>query len=1109
MDHPQLQCSVRTAYTGDGVVPQTGKGVLEHIILRGEGGTGSYAVYFDDFAVVAQNTLAYTLDAGAPAGATIGRRTGKFSWTPTTAQAGTHTITVRVTDQGGAQDFETIKITVTGAGNNPPSLAFIGNKTIKEGSALTFTATATDPDAGQALTFSLTGAPAGASISTAGAFSWTPTEAQGPGSYPITVRVSDNGSPSSNDFENITITVSEVNTAPVMAAIPTLSVDEMTTFNFTPSTTDSDVPTQSFTYSLVSGPEGMTINPSNGALSWPTTESMGDETNEVVIRVADNGSPALFSERVFDLIVNEINRTPTITIGNTATTGMKVADYETFPTDTFNGVAMFRQPNFSPSTGSFLDASPNISTITDEFPEGVAGSRVVKASFSFKTGTTNPWLRFTTFNTTAGNLVPNPTISFTNTVRFSIYSDRSVKVALGLRETSTTAAIGFDGGYTGTLEWVGATASGSSPVPSRIVDATNWTTLEFALPNETITAFPGSGNGALTSTTGKGVLEHLAIVPNDGTGTYNIYVDNFEVLAPTTNFVVDTAKTIQLYASATDPDAPAQALTFSLDAASPTNATIDSKSGVIEWTPTAEQSPSTNIFYVRVTDDGVPAPLSDMKTVTVRVNKVNTAPRIVYFQKEFFIVPGEPWEYFASAVDDDIPADTLTFSLVGTPPSGMTLDSGSGALAWTPSSISGTNYATIRVTDNGTPAMFDELTLIIVVSATNQAPSLSLSTARATEKVFTFETFTNGTPNEQVLFKKPANSTTTSAFIDTAATNFTSITTSFPAGNANAGAKVMKAQWNFKTGVVDYWVRLTTFNTTFLPNPAFDTTKRLKFDVYTTKALKIGLGIRETASAAENGANGGTTGAIEYVGVGSKIGTTPVPTRTVAANTWTTLEFDLPVEPCQTLTGNSILAAGQQALEHLILKGEGGSGTYTVYIDNFDVVTTAALPGAITMKSGSTLTFTASGSDPDSHPISYGIVEGPAVTATMDSVTGAFAWTPDATFNGTTNDVEVFVEDAPPGGTQTKRAYGVVTVTVNADTLATQAADSVSAGETVALEWNAAVGVSYQVQSKAGAGDWTNLGEPIVAASAVESVVVENGDTTRLYRVVEAAGANE
>ncbi len=53
-----------------------------------------------DFDAPAQ-ALFYSLDAGAPAGATIGSSSGRFTWTPSTLQApGTNTITVRVTDNG-------------------------------------------------------------------------------------------------------------------------------------------------------------------------------------------------------------------------------------------------------------------------------------------------------------------------------------------------------------------------------------------------------------------------------------------------------------------------------------------------------------------------------------------------------------------------------------------------------------------------------------------------------------------------------------------------------------------------------------------------------------------------------------------------------------------------------------------------------------------------------------------------------------------------------------------------------------------------------------------------------------------------------------------------
>src|SRR5205085_6155351 len=124
--------------------------------------------------------------------------------------------------------------------------------------------------------------------------------------------------------------------------------------------------------------------------------------------------------------------------------------------------------------------------------------------------------------------------------------------------------------------------------------------------------------------------------------------------------------------------------------------------------------------------------------------------------------------YDLTAQDEDVPAQTLTFSLISGP-TGATV-SGAGTFSWTPPAGNSTNFATVRVTDNGSPALWDETTVTIIVVPTNAAPVLSLGTARVTEPVFTFETFTNNTPNEAVLFKKPFNSTTTSAYIDTAVT---------------------------------------------------------------------------------------------------------------------------------------------------------------------------------------------------------------------------------------------------------------------------------------------------------------------------------------------------
>jgi Lamin Tail Domain/Bacterial Ig domain/CotH kinase protein/Putative Ig domain/Long Rib domain len=244
-------------------------------------------------------TLTYSLDAGAPPGASIGSSSGTFNWRPTEDQGpGAYSVTVRVTDDGSPNlsDAETILITVNEA-NLPPVLASIGNKTVNEGALLTFTATATDPDLPpQGLVFSLdAGAPGTAHIDPAsGVFTWTPAEADGPGAYNITVRVTDTASSPLSDFETIAVTVNEVNTAPNLSPIGNRTVQKGQTLTFTASATDSDRPNQTLTYTLDAGaPSGATINASSGAFSWTPAANQGAGNYPVTVRVTDNGSPAM------------------------------------------------------------------------------------------------------------------------------------------------------------------------------------------------------------------------------------------------------------------------------------------------------------------------------------------------------------------------------------------------------------------------------------------------------------------------------------------------------------------------------------------------------------------------------------------------------------------------------------------------------------------------------------------------------------------------------------------------------------------------------------------------------------------------------------------------
>ena len=90
--------------------------------------------------------------------------------------------------------------------NSAPVLAPIGTKTATLGQTLSFTLTATDAQAGQTLTYSiLSGAPAGATLTTAGLFTWHTAFSLVPSTNHVTVQVADNGAPMMTDTETFTL----------------------------------------------------------------------------------------------------------------------------------------------------------------------------------------------------------------------------------------------------------------------------------------------------------------------------------------------------------------------------------------------------------------------------------------------------------------------------------------------------------------------------------------------------------------------------------------------------------------------------------------------------------------------------------------------------------------------------------------------------------------------------------------------------------------------------------------------------------------------------------------------------------------------------------------
>jgi len=152
-----------------------------------------------------------------------------------------------------------------------------------------------------------------------------------------------------------------------------------------------------------------------------------------------------------------------------------------------------------------------------------------------------------------------------------------------------------------------------------------------------------------------------------------------------------------------DSDLPANPLSYKLGGA-PANAVL-SPSGILTWTPTEAQGPSTNTFTVALMDDSPDAingrNLGVTNTLQVVVREVNQLPVITELADRRANA-GETIHVAVEAQDADLPAQPLSVRL-GAAPQGATLDP-EGGFSWSVGvgQADTTNVVQI-IADDGTP----------------------------------------------------------------------------------------------------------------------------------------------------------------------------------------------------------------------------------------------------------------------------------------------------------------------------------------------------------------------------------------------------------------------
>ncbi|MDY6932590.1 MAG: DUF2341 domain-containing protein [Spirochaetota bacterium] len=278
--------------------------------------------------------LTYSV-SNLPRGATFNASTGEFFWQPDYTQSGNHKdILFTVIDNGTPStlsDSKAINITV-GMVNSPPILTPIGDKLVNENDTLSFTISATDID-GDELTYSASNLPTGASLNTPQRlFSWTPDYSQSGNYKNILFVVTDNGTPSENDYEEITITVGNVNRPPLWDTIGDKTISEGELLQFTISATDPDG--DGLIYSGSNLPTGAYFNSQTRVFSWIPDYTQSGNYRDITFTVVDDGIPTEGDNEAITITVGNINRPPVLDpIGDRNLTEGELLEFTIFSTD--------------------------------------------------------------------------------------------------------------------------------------------------------------------------------------------------------------------------------------------------------------------------------------------------------------------------------------------------------------------------------------------------------------------------------------------------------------------------------------------------------------------------------------------------------------------------------------------------------------------------------------------------------------------------------------------------------------------------------------------------------------------------------------------------------
>jgi len=179
------------------------------------------------------------------------------------------------------------------------------------------------------------------------------------------------------------------------------------------------------------------------------------------------------------------------------------------------------------------------------------------------------------------------------------------------------------------------------------------------------------------------------------------------LIAPIANQSVNEGSLFSYQVTSTDPDGSDSAIRYSIGS-NQAGVVIDAVTGLIRWNTGEMDGGKTASVVVVATDGGTPPAVANA-AFSISVVDVNHPPQIAQVGPQS-LQAGAVLIVQADASDPDFPVQTLTYSL-DEAPAGATVHPASGVVTWVPEpDQAGENHVfTLRVTDNGTPALSAEM----------------------------------------------------------------------------------------------------------------------------------------------------------------------------------------------------------------------------------------------------------------------------------------------------------------------------------------------------------------------------------------------------------------